>query len=659
MVIKLLSLKLRNFKGVRQFELQANGENVTVYGQNEAGKTTLFDAMTWLLFDKDSQNRKDFDIKTLDANGNPLHGLEHESEATFDIDGKPLNLRKVYKEKWTRKRGSATDEFTGHTTDYFVNGVPVQKGEYSTKIDQLIKEDVFRLLTSPAHFNSLHWTERRKILLEVCGDITDQAVIDSNEALKSLPDILNGNDIDAHKRIIAAKRAEINKELDRMPVRIDEVQRSIPEAPEKSAKELQSSIDNYNQALTAKQQELANIENGGAVSAKRIELQQIESEILSLDRKLQEEANGAVQQKYNEMDAIRREISTISGEMDTLKRKWNQGTADVASLEQTRNNLLTEWKAIQVREFELSQDESCPTCGQAIPEERLAEAREKALAEFNQKKASDLEANKEKGMKAKADIEAIKSQLPDIEGKLAELALKKSEKEAALGALQTEADQLRNSATAVRPAEPYNSLVERKKAVSEELQQLQTGTAADAEKVKTEIDAILEATKEVRSELAKFEQIDKANERIEELKAQEKTLAQEFEKLERELYLTEEFTRAKVNLLEEKINGKFKMARFKLFDQQINGGLQETCETIYNGVPYSSNLNTGHKVNVGIDILNTLSEHYGFEAPVFVDNAEGVTQLLPPKSQCIRLVAVPGEKSLRVEYDTQIMKEAI
>ncbi len=67
--MRLTRLTLRNFKGISEFILDAQGENVTVYCDNAAGKTTLFDAFTWLLFDKDSQNRKDFAIKTLDAAG--------------------------------------------------------------------------------------------------------------------------------------------------------------------------------------------------------------------------------------------------------------------------------------------------------------------------------------------------------------------------------------------------------------------------------------------------------------------------------------------------------------------------------------------------------------------------------------------------------------
>jgi AAA15 family ATPase/GTPase len=187
--IRLLSLSLKNFKGIRQFTLQANGQDVKVYGDNATGKTTLFDAFVWLLFDKDSQNKKDFAIKTLDKDGQVLHGLEHEVEGVFLIDGKQLSLRKVFSEKWTKKRGSAEKQFSGHTTEYYIDGVPLKKKEYDQLISDLIDEDVFKLLTNPSYFNEqLHWQDRRKILLQVCGDITDEEVIASNaELAPSLP----------------------------------------------------------------------------------------------------------------------------------------------------------------------------------------------------------------------------------------------------------------------------------------------------------------------------------------------------------------------------------------------------------------------------------------------------------------------------------------
>src|SRR5690606_571202 len=151
---------------------------------------------------------------------------------------------------------------------------------------------------------------------------------------------------------------------------------------------------------------------------------------------------------------------------------------------------------------------------------------------------------------------------------------------------------------------------------------------------------------------ANFDIIRQQNARIEELREQEKVLAVEFERLERELFLLDEFTRAKVDLLENRINSKFRLARFKLFKEQLNGGLEETCEVMVEGVPYNS-LNNAARHNVGLDIIATLSEHYGIAAPIFLDNAESITRPLETPGQQIRLIVSANDKTLRVEFENE------
>src|SRR5690554_3252932 len=228
--IKLFRLSLRNFKGIRDFTLDAQGDNVNIYDDNAVGKTTLFDGWNWLLFDKDSENKKGFEIKTLNTDGSPIHNLDHEVEGTLVIDGKTVVLKKVYREKWTKKRGAVRAEFTGHTTEYFIDGVPVKKSEYEQFVSEIADEKLFRLLTDPRYFNEvMKWQDRRKILLEVCGDISDADVIASKPELAELPDILNGRTIEQHRKVVLARRKEINNELERIPVRIDEAERSKPD----------------------------------------------------------------------------------------------------------------------------------------------------------------------------------------------------------------------------------------------------------------------------------------------------------------------------------------------------------------------------------------------------------------------------------------------
>ena len=525
--LQLKELHLRNFKGIRaELALRLDG-NVNIYGDNATGKTTLFDAFTWLLFDKDSMNRKDFEIKTLDENGQAITGLDHEVAASLDLDGKQSTLRKVYTEKYVKKRGQAEREFTGHETQHFIDSVPIAKKEYESRITSMVPEDTFKLLTNPRHFNeNLHWQDRRQILLEVCGDVADADVVASGDKLAELPGILGGHALEDYRKIITARHRDINQELDKIPVRIDEVQRGLPEAAEDV--NVDALVD-LEKRLSEIDDELAQLEQTEDVSA-----------------------------KVKELD----ELGTL------LTRRRG------------------DWEKVNTESF--SAKDTCPTCGQKLP----AQAREKAQAEFDRNKKQRLDMICELGQQHKQKIQELKSYIE-----------KHSQ------------------------AEDH----------SERVAQLDAETKEIASQINNS-----------RTQAESNQRREQGLRRIDELKAEEKALAKEYERLEKELYLTEEFIRTKVKLLEEKINSRFKLARFKLFDVQVNGGVSECCETTCNGVPYGS-MNNGARLNIGLDIINTLSEYHQFSAPIWLDNAEAVTQLLDTKGQQIKLYVSEGDQELRIE----------
>jgi len=639
--MKLMKLKLRNFKGIRDFTLEANGHNVNIYGDNATGKTTIFDAFLWLLFDKDSKNRKDFELKTLDENNSPIHNLNHEVEGIFEVNGKQIILKKVFAEKWTKKRGSATEEFTGHTTDYYVDGVPVKKNEYETKIAEIANEEIFKLLTNPTYFNEhLHWQERRRILLEICGDISDEEVIASDPSLSSLPEILNGRKLEDHRKVIAANRTEINKELEKIPVRIDETHRSLPD--------ITSTIDSnkaqeLKKAIQEKQQELARIENGGELAEKKKQYREVEAEIMRLQTEYKKEIEAQVEAKLKEIKSLQDKSFELQQKTKVIE------SSQIEALEKSIEDLRKKWHEIDSQEF--TDSGICPTCKQPLPPEQIEETK----TSFNFVKAEKLEQITAEGKEKMALLEKEKSAFNERvkQAEKAREELKKVEDE--IGVLKNEIDRLRTS--------PISSLeyaiqTQKKQELEQAITNLESGTVETKEKIQQEIQALQSELDEIERARARKEQYDLGMKRIQELKEQEKELAKAFEKLESEMYLTEQFIRTKVNMLESKINSRFKLARFKLFEQQINGGLSEVCEALFNGVPYSGGLNNAARINVGLDIINTLSEHYGFTAPIFIDNAEAVTQLIDTRGQQIRLIVSEQDKALRIVAH-QELKEAV
>ncbi|QAS52834.1 AAA family ATPase [Halobacillus litoralis] len=656
--LKLNLLSLRNFKGVTQFVVNPNGEDVKIFGDNATGKTTLFDAFTWLLFGKDSQNKKDFSIKNLDEEGKEIHNLEHEVEAVFQLNGKELKLRKVYYEKWTKKRGSARKDFTGHTTDYFIDEVPSKKSDFEARVLGIVgakkkeeAEETFKLLTNPGYFNEqMHWTKRREILLKIAGRVSDKEVVKSNPKLETLLEILDGRSIEDHKKVIAAKRKEINQELERIPVRIDEVNRSKPDVSELNRQDLNDELTYIQSQIDEKQEEINRIKNGSQVSEKQTQSREIEGQLLEIKNKQADLNHNKTSGKRNEFNSLAREIDDVQREIDQTQYKMKNNQAQKTKLENEMEALRDEYTAENAMGFESKHEENCPTCGQSLPEEQIKEAHENAKADFNKKKANKLESINKEGRQKKEQVASLEDENKTLSSTLEDLKTKLQTKQEEMEKVKQELQKLESNTTDYQELPEYKAKLEEKQAVDQEIEQLRSNVQESVSVAQSELEALRQEKSAIDQDLAKFVQIESSNKRVKELEAEQEKLGEEYEQLEEQLYLTEEFIRSKVNLLTSKINERFDQANFKLFKENINGGLEETCETLFDGVPYSSGLNNAARINVGLDIINTLSDHYGIQVPIFIDNAEAVTDLINLDSQMISLVVSEPDKNLRVEY---------
>lgn len=663
--MRLKTLDLKNFKGIKSFTLDTRGGNVSVFGDNATGKTTLFDAFSWLLFDKDSANRKDFDIKTLTEDGQVIHGLDHEVEAVLILDsGKELTLKKTYREKWTKKRGSAKAEFTGHTVDHFIDGVPVQKKEYDARIADIIDEETFKLLTNPKYFNEhLHWQKRRQILLEVCGDVSDAEVIASDKALARLPEILGDRSLEDHRKVIAARRAEINKELDRIPVRIDEVTQGLPELPAGTKTAYENELNILTELKSGKEREKLRIESGGEIAEKRKALAELDAGLQELKNGLRADIDAGMETERSKIRQYRKEADNLKSEIEFRQESINGKRRMIEARKAEMDRLRTEWETENARQFEYSAEDTCPTCGQTLPAEQIEAARQKALEQFNTAKAEKLQRISHEGKTLKARVEELEAEIAETEAEIARLEKDLADAEADKAAAQGRLEKLEKQAAEIEQDPAYQEMLKERQALVDAIAALERDAGSALLAIEGELAELDIKILSKQAIIRKFDDHARGQARIEELKARERELAAEFESLEEELYLTEQFIRCKVKLLEDKINSRFEYARFKLFEIQVNGGISECCETTYKGVPYGSSLNNAARINVGLDIINTLSEHYGFEAPIFVDNREAVTRLIPTRAQLISLVVSEPDKKLRVELEApaeeKLEKEAV
>lgn len=658
MRITLNRLVLLNFKGIRKLTVDFS-DHTQLRGRNETGKTSLFDAWYWLLFDKDSLGKKEFGIKTTDENHNVIHGLEHSVEGSLNVDGKIVVLKKVYSENWVKKRGSAESEFTGHTTKYFIDEVPAKQKEYKDFVASLMDETKLRLLTDPMYFNvQMNWQDRRSLLLEICGDVSDDEVIASDKALAKLPSILGDRSIEDQRKVIAGKRKTINEELQTLPVRIDEAERSKPDFPALGESELKAHIEQLKFEVDSKEAEIARLQSGGQVTELQNRMREIDGELLEIKNQAQSGTYESITKQRRTISEIQAQVDHLTSSIDRIDKTVNRQHVDAEEALQQADKKRAEWVELNAETFQGSVDDTCSTCGQSLPEDKVEEAREKALRAFNQHKSERLEKIQQDGVAAKQRATELVESNESLSAERQTLQTRLESEIEALEAANSELTRLQGLVQDVSENADYIAKKREKDELATKISSIRQSISGEVETLRT---ALMDTRDELRrkeSLLARFDQVRKLDQRIEELRQQERKLASQFEELEEQLYLTEEFIKTKVQMLESRINSKFEYTRFKLFKEQINGGLEECCTALYKGVAYDAGLNTGGRILVGLDIIRTLQQHFGISAVVWVDNDESLTSDVEMDCQLIELIANRDVKTLQVEHLDEV-KESV
>ena len=633
--MKLTKLELLNFKGLKAFAIDLNGD-VVIRGDNATGKTTVFDSVCWLLFGKDSLDRADFEIKTLEA-GEPIHKVNHEVTGTFTLDeGGTVELKRVYREKYSSPRGGEVT-LTGHTTDYFVDGVPKKEKEYKEMVSSLVDESIFKLITNPLYFNETYsWQNRRKLLLEMCGDIDDAAVINSREDLKRLAELLDGRTVDDQRKVIASKKTAINKELDMIPVRIDEAVRNKPEVMADKDK-LISDIKTLSTGIDDVEKQKAIIKNGFSATEKQSKIRDINRQLDVRRSDILSDYHKRKQHLRSEYETALSKLKATEAERDRCMDRSNELNKEIEREAKRIETLTSEFNTFNSQQFS---KESCPTCGQQLP----ADKQEKLEAEFNANKSKKLEEWKgliDSAAKLKENYEEQqKTMISKADGLIDDITLQSKERD--IKHEEYEACSEPN----IEDDPTYTDL--KAQLFLLEIEEEPGADTEELSRLDNELSSLKFKKANLETELNKFKLIDDIENRVIELENQQQKLVAEKNELDEASYLMDEFVKAKVDMLEESINARFKLARFKMFNVMLNGNVEECCETTYKGVPYRS-MNNAARINVGLDIINALTSYFKVNAPVFIDNAEAVTDFIPVNSQTIKLIVDESEPQLVVK----------
>lgn len=681
MKIKLNSIHIENFKGIKLLDV-VFGAKTKIRGQNAAGKTTIFDAFTWLLFNKNSAGEEKFNVRPLDADGNRIDNVEIKVVAVLDVDGKEVELSKKQVQNWVKKRGTDTAVLQGNVNSFEIDGYPKSEADYKAYISGLVAEDLFKMLTNPQHFSGMKWKEQRDILMKFVSDVSDVELAKElyqenafcDELISELEKAPSTDDI---QKKFSKALSEWKKKQAEIPVRIDELSKSLVQidvAEQELAKsDLERRIAEIDVKIT---------DAGSAVSDLKSEEMRLQFDMSGIMQTM----NRALADKRRELDNAKYEASQAFTDahykISANNKQIESNKSAIEAAEKRRSELGAEYNAEKAKVFdeilylfheeEWQFDENstiCKSCGQTLPankieqikadfearkakaktdaEKRLADAKDRFVVQHN----SDLEEIKAHGFKQKDIIEDLSAKNETLQAEIE--TLKKQEQEALakqnelakqLEEIPAEADYSQNAEYAKLKARHDEVVAEIAKADSLGHDELMAQFEDEKKELQAELDS-------VKAEIAKASKNVEIEERISALEAEKKEVGQKVADQEKMLYLLESFIRAKMLKISDSINQHFKTVNFKLFEMQLNGGTKECCECTVNGVPYST-LNSGHRIIAGLDIIQSLSELYGVTAPIFIDNAESLNEFnVPDMDTQMILLSVSDDKELKVEVE--------
>lgn len=647
--MKILSLHLENFRGIKELDIEFAGHNTDIYGANGTGKTTIANAICWLLLDRAATDEKDFNPKTTGA-----HDLHHKASMKLDCNGTIVTLAKDFYEIWTQKKGSATKSFSGHTTDYYINEVPSKQKEYDAMVESICGVDIdkIKMLTLHGYFiEGLKNDERRRMLFEICGDVSDDEVMDANglgelRTILKMPGTTDQTySIAEYKKIAAAQKRKLNKELELIPARIDEASKMLPEDELANETVLHKRLtDLYNQQddiMNRKQEALA-------ADTDTMTAQQINDLQLDIERRklaYMQESNKANEAAYTKLDELKKEKSNLESENVALIRKTGEKKKEIERMETMRELLLADYAKVQAEQWDEA-NEICPTCGQPLPAERVEQLRE----EFNLKKSRKKEEINKRGQSCSA------TKISELQGKVDEAEAQAKANNEQMETLAREIARITATITTPVPfesTEDYASLQAQIQALRDNQQTANDKKAAIAKSFDEQLSGVSERIRGVSKELAQIDQAKEIKARIRSLEEEQRQTAETLEQVEYGMHLCEEFVRCKAAMVTDNINSRFKTIHFKLFEDQINGGLKEICEpTIRNNsgqwVRYKS-ANTAAKANAELEIIDVLNKHFETDLPVVMDRAESVSEVSGFSGQLIRLIVSPADVVLRIE----------
>ena len=652
MRLSLEKIIIENFKGIRSLSIDFADTETHIFGMNGTGKSSIADAFTWVLFNKDSHGNApgsdNFREKPLDAEGKEVHNLDTTVELVCLLDGKAFNLRRTQRENWVKKRGSTNPVYQGNASTYWINDVETALKDFKARIAEIAPEEVFRLIGTLAAFNAQEWKKRRGQLLTLSGGDVDAKLLDTDE-YRPLADECGQRNIgiDDLRKVLADQRKRTNTELQMIPVRIDEAKKALPTFGKTEVADAEYIVKDNAESIERINGMIADVRAQSSSAGTTNQIVALEQEVTSLTRQVASDwADGKRQlekRRDEAADDLRRAIELCLA----AKKRREQTDAQLVRVTEQRDSLRTSYTSVRGEKFQWAEGERiCPTCGQALPEEKIAEARAAEEQRFASEKKAKLDEIKRRGAEAAQEVETLTAALSDLDREVEDTAKRSNE-----------AQQRRDAASEeikAYPVAPDYSVNPHIEELREQIKELQ---AKQSESPDEKVLALMQRRAELQTQMDEKKAIIarrdagiETEKRIAELERQQQEIGAALAELEQLIALAEKFVADRCAALEESINACFPTIRWKLFETQINGGITDVCNCMIpcdSGLVAYESANTAAQVNADLEIINVLSRHYDVFIPLFVDGAESVNVLAHTDSQLITL-SVSTDKELTV-----------
>ena len=641
-------MRIANFKGITALDIQFN-QTTQISGANGTGKSSIYDAYMWCLFNK-NQFGKEQNVQPLTKDNELVHKVVTSVELVLDVDGREYTIRREQREDWQVPRGTSVEVLKGRKQDRYINETPYGERDFINKLTaEVCTLDEWFTLSSVTAFMAIDQDKRRKFLQILTGEI-DEKEIAANypSVLKALEE---GKTVDELSRQNKLTRSKAKQDLDEIPARIDQQERlrvteDVSEW-EKTKAEAETKRAEYDAQLKEHQSQRPADASG-----------QYASQLVEVNRRIAAIANETNTKHMSLTEEARRDIPSITEKQTKLGVQKSQLQADIARLtaqkekdEAALQSAGNNWRRINSEEYKEVISDTCPVCGQPLPADKVEEAKQKAIEKFNEDKLARLtEAEKvgrelrTKVTNAGLDIAKCEAEIKAIDESASQLQAQLDVAKAKMNGVKSVEDMLQENAE-------YQQLLAQKADINRQMEEASQSSNAVIEEYNNRTNELLANIRacdntiaDANTNIARVagnKRIDEEKARLQEQSAELAQVVANCDKIDFEIA---SFKKAKIAIVEDRVSSLFEIVRWKMYEPNLtNDGEKEICQAVIDGVPYEQT-NTATRINAGIDIVNGISKAIGTNVPLFIDNAESVSAIRNTQSQLITLTVKEGQE---------------